>query len=85
MLKQEINEIIEMIEEVGIKPIKIGSKEDEEKINKFKNVKIEENFKKIKQKKNQKEKKKEKMFNIRMKNLENLSQKMDIVLAVHKE
>ena len=59
MLKQEINEIIEMIEEVGIKPIKIGSKEDEEKISKFKNVKIEENIKKIKQKKNQEEIKEE--------------------------
>ena len=40
ILEQEINEIMEMVEEVGIKPVEFGSKEDEE-LSKLKIVKEE--------------------------------------------
>ena len=60
ILEREINEIVETIEYVGIKPIKFGSEEDVQN-SKLKNVQVEESkkiVKKVEKKEKEKEKKK---------------------------
>ena len=66
ILEREINEIIEMIEYVGIKPFEFGSKEDMEN-SKLKNVEIKEETKAVKRldtKEEQKEEKKKEKENV---------------------
>ena len=68
VLEREINEIVEMIEYVGIKPFEFGSKEDKEN-SKLKVVEIKEEIKNVKRldtkdtKKEEQKKEKEKEYN----------------------
>ena len=63
ILEKEINEIMEMVEEVGIKPIEFGSKEDKE-LSKLKTVKEEKKIIKIEKKEEEVEVKKKKKLQI---------------------